>query len=541
MSPHKPPSKTELSLAMSRRGFLKGVGAGVGASSLALVGGRCQLPPPIEFDDGNTAIPPAVPGDVERVIVIGAGFAGLAAANALAQAGVEVVVLEGRGRVGGRAQTVSMGRAYVDLGCAYIHGPIGNPLTRLSEQFSVGALPADLVFQVAPQLTGYESGVGPIGNPDTIAILLEFLSFESQIPSLLQSLGANASLETAIQAFLAGRQLPEPDRGRVEFALRFILESDLSGPVSEAALGSYWNVGTEFPGADVFPEGGYWRLVANLARGLDVRYAHEVTNVYSDGNGVVVRANLTEEPYEERVFQGSHVIVTVPLGVLKAGTIVFEPDLSALKRQAIENVGFGSAEKVALRFDEAFWTPELSHFVYKAQMERAFPLFLDFTTYYPEPVLLAHTYAAHAASLCGLPTEDIVGQVTAILEEVTGGPIPSPSQVAVSSWGQSRFTRGGYSFLPIGSSSTDMLLLGIPEADRILFAGEATYSERYGYSDGAFSSGVREAKRLLGQPSVLIGPLGHRYPTRGPEDLLMGACAALQRWRERGSRSGRVA
>ena len=49
------------------------------------------------------------------------------------------------------------------------------------------------------------------------------------------------------------------------------------------------------------------------------------------------------------------VIVTVPLGVLKAGTIAFDPPLPEEKQQAIERLGFGLLDKVVLKFDQPFW------------------------------------------------------------------------------------------------------------------------------------------------------------------------------------------
>lgn len=61
-----------------------------------------------------------------------------------------------------------------------------------------------------------------------------------------------------------------------------------------------------------------------------------------------------------------------------------------------------------------------------------------------------------------------------------------------------------------GSSNADLDLLGTPVAGRVLFAGEHTQSKRVGYADGAMSSGVREAKRLLGMPAVTLGRTSER-------------------------------
>ena len=65
--------------------------------------------------------------------------------------------------------------------------------------------------------------------------------------------------------------------------------------------------------------------------------------------------------------------------------------------------------------------------------------------------------------------------------------------------------RGAYTHVPPGSSNADLDLLGTPVAGRLLFAGEHTHSARVGYADGAMTSGIREAKRLLGTGSVLLG------------------------------------
>ena len=65
---------------------------------------------------------------------------------------------------------------------------------------------------------------------------------------------------------------------------------------------------------------------------------------------------------------------------------------------------------------------------------------------------------------------------------------------------------GAYTHIPPGASPTDADLLGEPVGGRLLFAGEHPQSARMAYADGAMSSGIREAKRLLGLPSVRLGP-----------------------------------
>ncbi len=79
-----------------------------------------------------------------------------------------------------------------------------------------------------------------------------------------------------------------------------------------------------------------------------------------------------------------------------------------------------------------------------------------------------------------------------------------PTAVAVSSWAADPWTEGAYTHIPPGASPADADLLGEPVGGRLLFAGEHTQSARLAYADGALTSGIREAKRLLGTPAVRI-------------------------------------
>ena len=129
----------------TRRELLRA--AAVAGAGVALAGPLARIAraaATAEYDDGSAAIPSGLAGAPERVIVVGAGWAGLTAANALRNAGIEHVVLEGRDRIGGRAHTIDLGGIPVDLGCSWIHDPIGNPLTTFAEQVGVARRNAEL-------------------------------------------------------------------------------------------------------------------------------------------------------------------------------------------------------------------------------------------------------------------------------------------------------------------------------------------------------------------------------------------------------------
>ena len=79
--------------------------------------------------------------------------------------------------------------------------------------------------------------------------------------------------------------------------------------------------------------------------------------------------------------------------------------------------------------------------------------------------------------------------------------------MAVTSWASDPRSGGAYTHIPPGASPADADQLGEPVGGRLLFAGEHTQSARLAYADGAMTSGIREAKRLLGVASVRLGPV----------------------------------
>jgi len=104
------------------------------------------------FDDGQADGPRGLAGTPGRVLVVGAGIAGLTVANALAHGGVECVVLEARDRIGGRLHTVDLAGSPVDLGGSWIHMPGGNPMRAFAELAGVPCRSADQV----PEMAGYD-------------------------------------------------------------------------------------------------------------------------------------------------------------------------------------------------------------------------------------------------------------------------------------------------------------------------------------------------------------------------------------------------
>jgi monoamine oxidase len=451
------------------------------------------------FDGGDPAIPSGATGEPTRVVVVGAGMAGLAAASALRNAGVEVVVLEARDRLGGRTWTRDVGGVPIDVGGAWIHTADGNPMSALADCAGVARVPNDIVAQVN-KLSGYDSdhaawlSLADLGVP-----LLLTQAFQGALPDLRAELGTAASVEEGIQSFIAGRPEAADVLRLADYGIRVIAEQFESARSTDLSLEWYDAVAIAYDGLDAFPVGGYRGIVEYLARGLDVRTGQLVTSIAYDESGVAVTTDTD-------LFEGSHAIVTVPLGVLKAGAIAFEPALPAEKMASIGALGFGHFEKVALRFDEAFWL-DAGHvnWVHLGPGgAREFPVFLDLTTTVGQPALVALCSAAFAESLLAESQDATIDRVRALLAAMFGAGVPAPLDAWATRWGSDPFTRGAYTYVALGASPTDFATLATPVGGRVLFAGEHTTAQRFGYADGALDTGVREAKRLLGASSVAL-------------------------------------
>ncbi len=460
-----------------------------------------------EYDDGNSEIPGGLDGEPVRVIIVGAGWAGLTAANALRNAGIDCVVVEGRRRLGGRAHTKDVGGVPIDLGCSWIHDPVGNPLTQFATQAGVAQTSADIEGDAA-LIRFFDGHTGAdVPLPAKLETFAHLVQFEEEMEGLSDELGPRASARDGVRLYLDRHGLAGDARRYAEFLLRMVLQQSDAinwGRLSFDYTAHFDPVYTGV-GQGNFPVGGYRLLIEAMAGATDVRLGHRVRRVERGAAGVRVIAQ-DRATGRVRALRGSHVLVTVPLGVLQHGEIEFSPPLPAHKRRGLRGLWAGHFEKAALTFSEPFWEDDLSthilHISDRVPLE--FPLFLDLQRISGSPALVGLCSANFARAAYRLPRRRILALVTAVLENVHGGSIPAPEAVAFSRWSSSPYTRGAFSSVPLGGSLDGCDLLARPVGGRFLFAGEATSRARIGYADGGLSTGVREAKRLLQRSSVQL-------------------------------------
>ena len=418
-------------------------------------------------------------------MVVGAGVAGLAAARALHDNGIETIVLEGRDRIGGRTHTVEVGSAAVDLGASWVHPGPEAITAPVLDHLGIGLLPAE-EDDIAVATALFDLDTGFVGDELRSEVFATFLALDDGSGRLSGELGPRASMADALERVLDDRGLDGGDERRiVESVVRSFVESSESGAVGDVSLRHYANVPYLASGDDHLPAGGYRGLVDGLAAGVDIATATPVDEVaWTDAGVTVTAGNRTEE--------ASHVVVAVPLGVLKADAIAFSPGLGSTKTAALRRLGFGVFEKVALEFAEPFWRDGGRTHLASTGTEPDWSLILDMGEWYDDaPVLIGLATGSAGAELVGRSPVDRVYELTNALEAMFGRDASDPVDTVTTDWADSPFTGGAYSYLNVASEGADDLgALAAPLGGRVLFAGEATSRTRWASVDGAWESGI---------------------------------------------------
>lgn len=473
---------------LERRRFLTRLMRAAATASIAGVATGCRL------DDRRGS---GSDSDTDQIVVIGAGVAGLSAARALTDAGRNVMILEARPRLGGRTFTDSVGEASVDLGGAWMHGVGHTPLRAVVDaaglRYDRHVLEPDGVYD--------ESTGSPLNMVQLLHLQAVLSGFDSQRLKAYTTPGA--SVADGIQEFLGRLDLAAPTQERARFALE-ALYSSAAGRIDRQAIREfdlewpYQETWGEVDEEDFVIRGGYRTLIEYLARGVNVRLDTTVQKIVHGANGVRIST-------EHGVVRGHHAIVTVPLGVLKSGSIEFEPRLPAEKRGAIQRVGFGAFEKVVLTYPTQFWKGRIGVSTYYAGTgpNRAYPLFIDMTPFSGAPTLVC-LYAGQFAHKAQSTLDDaaIISGAHRAVTKIMGGTTPEPTAALATRWHSDPFAQGSYSFQSIESREDDRESLAKPVGTRLLFAGEATSAAMAATVDGALMSGLREARRIV--PSATL-------------------------------------
>ena len=409
------------------------------------------------------------------VLIVGAGAAGLGAAAALRARGRRPLVLEARNRVGGRVHTEAGPAGPVELGATWIHGTPGNPLVELARRHG-----HRLVESRHEGVT-----LDASGNPiDMTARRRRFhaalAAARDQTPP-----GADRSLAEALDGVAAEIGL---DPATLAWGKRWIAAMVAEDPARLSAR--HWDQDEELAGPDQVLPGGFQPLVAELARGVDVRRGAPAQRIRWSDDAVAI-----DTP--QRRYRASRAIITLPLGVLQAGAVAFEPAPPATTRRAIARLGMGVLEKLVLPFDAPFWPVDPEHVSPFPVDPRGPTGFTNLAAFGLGPVLCGWLGGAAARA-----PDDPVGRAGALLAARFAPAAPRGPRL--TAWGRDPRSLGSYSCIPVGATGADYDRLAEPFG-ALHLAGEHTHRRFPGTVHGAYLSGVRAAERIAGAAPAAPG------------------------------------
>jgi len=407
------------------------------------------------------------------------------------------------------------------MGAHWIHGTEGNPVTNLARQLGVPTL---FVGGDSSYTGGWEQlQLRREGSPltaekkqDSIILIDEVRDALDMLRREIEREGEpDISLEQAVERVLSERGLSPEMHAHVAWHVAVLSRDDWAAGADNLSL-LWWDDGYEVYGyGDSVFMGGAGVLIDRLAEGLDVRLNHPVRLVEHGPDGVRVSVGSA-------TFAAEVAIVTLPLGVLKAGTVAFDPPLPRDKTKAIQRLGMGALTKVVLFFDSPFWPPNQYVFGYLSPDIRHAPTsIINVWKTHQQPVLVMLIGGERGREIESWPHDRVTNWAKDVLKDVFGPDSPAPVKIAVSQWDSDPFARGSYSYLAVGATPEDIEALAAPVGDNLLFAGEATMRTHWACLHSAYVSGLREAARLTGDTSIL--PSRHFTENRRWREMLQRA------------------
>ena len=436
---------------------------------------------------------------ITEVVVIGAGVAGLACAQALCQAGLRVRILEARSRIGGRVWTLhpSLINAPVELGAEFIHG-LPREVWQIVERAKLQT----------HELTGNrwhleQARLAPAsGSWDAIDNIFSRIdesrpdkSFREFLEHACNDLPRHTRIEAA--AYVEGFHACDASR------------------ISAHALAQWHRSDEKLQGhrGFRFPKGCEGLVRALVAAGkpdlLTVRLNTVVTEIAWKPGTVEVMVQSPEQP-QHATIRADAAVITLPLGVLKAprgagGAVSFRPELTE-KADALKHLEMGSAIRLVLCFRHSFWTdpklvptpmPDMS---FLSAPDELFPTWWSSVSA-KTAMLTGWSGGTRAEQLSGRGNATIVERGLEVLRHIFGVPLETLRNMLqesfVHDWHSDPYCRGAYSYPLVGGKEAGRRL-GAPVGNTLFFAGEATDgSGNNGTLHGAIASGQRAAAELL--------------------------------------------
>jgi monoamine oxidase len=438
------------------------------------------------------------------ILIIGAGASGLAAARELSAAGLEVTILEARGRIGGRIHTHrGEGSSLpVELGAEFIHG-------RPPETLQIVA-GAHLKLAEVPNGHWYLHE----------GILTRSGEFWSKLEDVMEQMKHRGPQDQSFAEFLETYGQTHELGEAKTIACMYVEGFHAAHPerISVLGLNKVNDAADSIEGDRQFRSADGYDLI--MQRLYDEAVSHgakfQLNTIVEEVRWRRHRVEVTGKSESgTQKYYASRLLVTLPLGVLQAdanevGVVRFEPALGE-KEAAARRLAMGQVIRIALRFSEPFWE-ELSMPTKDGSRESlkdlAFlhapgELIPTWWTQLPAraPLLVGWAGGPRAEKLSLEDDQFLLSTALESLAHIFGRPRKELEELLEESythnWRNDPFSRGAYSYIPVGGVEAPSQLAQSVKGT-LFFAGEAANTEGHGGTvHGAIASGIHAAREMM--------------------------------------------
>jgi len=429
------------------------------------------------------------------VAIVGAGAAGIIAAEVLVKKGLKVCVLEARDRIGGRLKSVKTNSGvFVELGGQWLAMSGQKRLEALVKRYKYEHfINTTKGYVFSEDLNGLQKL--PKGSiPLSFVGKIDSLRFKYYISKKIRDVNLgniqkNKGLDQIdIQSWLNNNLWTKDSREywRILFEQALCCEisnvSVLEGLLNLSSIGGL----DKLENADHFYFSyGLSNLFSNIVKDnyIEVRYNSEITHINQDQDSVTLRGSFGE-------IKSKFALVAVPPQVFSQ--ISFEPKLSEDLDKVIHSFQQGNVVKVVAVYDKSWWRDMGNSGLIQSQVG-PFDFIIDSS--FPnlqEGVLVGLAVSTYAKKLENLSDSEIKEKFIEQVNRIHRASY-QPTEIHCMNWNKEYHSLGGFSSRrKIGDWSLFEDILTLPEG-RVYFAGTESAREWRGYIEGALESGERQA------------------------------------------------
>lgn len=457
-----------------------------------------------------TNAPNNIPPTQYDVIIIGAGVAGIGCAQSLPST-KKVLILEARDRIGGRMYTDST-NFQSEMGAAWVqnNNAATNPTVNLMTKtygLHINAFNFDTSDTYASNGSPLDYWAG--GTDDAIV-----KSTDTDVSKLIANAGKFASTDsTSLFTAINGGNPTKQISSLSSFELSNLvvnLEDEFGLNIQDISA-KYYDGGGNYKDTDGVVAEGYSAIINKMAAGLNIVKNKVVKTVtYQQSSNLV-----TVTTSDGSIYNALRVVITVPLGVLKKGSITFNPPLPAAKTNAINSMGMGVLNHVYLQFPTGTLAAHPTNAKYKfSQLDcvnkvplsttsaigggfgRGFYEIIPWKRSMGTDVIMGEASGSFGTNIESMSDTAIVNLFMSELRLIDNT-IPNPINYKITRWSSDPYSYGSYSGIKAGNTRTVYSNLASSVNNQLFFAGEHTSTDYPALVQGALKSGQDAAAAIL--------------------------------------------